>query len=339
VIPLRDVLLATCLVVGLLVSACGDPGPQGRQIVGQGWDTVLTIGSASIEDTVLIGPASVVVWNGLLAVLEDQPQRVRAFSLTGDDRWAFGSAGQGPGEMLQAFSLIESPNGNLGIADGRNRKLVEVDSAGQFMGERYYRHLPGASDNPTYFGDRLIWSQYMPDRPLFVTDNEGLEVIDSVAIPWPLPADQKYRPNLSTWNAGSADRWVAALWVGPYFAVGDGETVAVFPMVEPFHWSYAPTPQVQQDPMADSAYYGARDVALVEDEIYILGGGRPKRHAHDGEPSRMIDVYGVGGEYRRSYELPFASRSFDTDDGSVFYVLTDVDDIYPHVFGLRVKEN
>jgi hypothetical protein len=333
----RTIVTAASIVVGCAVSSCADSGRPARTIAGEGWDTILTIGSMSVDDTVLISPAAVVLWHGNLAILEDQPQRVRLFSASGADEWTFGSPGQGPGEMLQAYKLVVLANGNLGVADGRNRKLVEIDSSGRFVRERYYRDLPGASDSPTPFGNRFVWSQYMPGRPLFVTDREDFSVLDSLVIPWPEPVDQKYRPDLSTWTAGSADRWVAALWFGPYFAVGDDDGVSVFPMVEPFHWAYAPSAQVQQDPLADSAYVGARDVALVGDEVFILGGGRPRRRSHVEEPTRLIDVYSVAGEYKRTYELPFPSWAFDTADGRLFYLLTEKDGVYPLLFGLRVR--
>lgn len=337
VIAHRAVLTVTTLVVGSAMSGCDGPDASGRIIVNEGWDTILAIGSMSVDDTVLISPSAVVVWNGDLAILEAQPQRVRVFSATGEDRWTFGSRGQGPGEMLQAYKLMVLRDGNLGVPDGQNRKLVEIDAAGRFVGERYYRDLPGASGNPTRFGNRLIWSQYWPGRPSFITDSDEFAVVDSVEIPWPEPNDQKYRPNISTRTAGSAERWAAALWFGPYFAVGDDHGVSVFPMVETFHWAYAPTPEVQQDHLADSAYIGAWNVALVGDEVFILGGGRPRRAAHGEEPTRLIDVYGVTGDYRRSYELPFASWAFDTADGRTFYVLTEVEGLYPFLFGLRVK--
>ncbi|MGH7480598.1 MAG: hypothetical protein ACRELV_00455, partial [Longimicrobiales bacterium] len=88
---------------------------------------------------------------------------------------------------------------------------------------------------------------------------------------------------------------------------------------------------------ADSARYGAVSLSVVGDEIFMLFGGRPFRQEHPDEPTRMIDVYGMDGEYRRSYRLPFDTGHMVTDNGELFYVLTYDELGYPFILGLRPR--
>jgi 6-bladed beta-propeller protein len=331
--PLLVILLAA--VTGSV--SCGDEMPEGRRVVASMWDTTFVIGSTNVDDTVLIDPSRLALWDDQIAVLESQVQRVRVFDRSGKQLWLFGSQGQGPGEIGSAEEIFVSQEGHLRIWDGRNRKLLEVDHEGDLVGEQYFRDLWGLSTHPTPYGDRLIWTQLAEDRPAFITTVDGLEVVDSVSVPWPVPEDSKYRVSLMGFKAGSEDAWVVGLWIGPLFAVGSREGVGFYPFVQDFHFAYAPSRAVQSDQLADSAYFGTVDVGIVEDEVFFLSGGRPKRRSHPEEPTRFIDVYGLDGEYQRSYELPFHSWAMATDDQGTFYVLTNVDGVYPHLFGLRPK--
>ena len=60
---------------------------------------------------------------------------------------------------------------------------------------------------------------------------------------------------------------------------------------------------------------------------------RKPRRAHD-----LIDVYGLDGGYRRSYRLPVDTDAMATVDGRTFYVLTPVERMYPHLFGLTLED-
>ncbi len=57
-----------------------------------------------------------------------------------------------------------------------------------------------------------------------------------------------------------------------------------------------------------------------------------------GEPTVLIDVYGLDGGYRRSYRLPGDTKAMVTENGQTFYVLTETEDGLPTLLGLRLRE-
>ena len=63
----------------------------------------------------------------------------------------------------------------------------------------------------------------------------------------------------------------------------------------------------------DSGRYGAHQVAIAGERIFMLFGGRPKRPAHDAEAVTLIDVYSRAGHYLESYRLPFGANGMATD--------------------------
>lgn len=318
-------------------NGCSGEAPSERVIVATEWDTTLVVGSREVGDTVLISPQRVRAWDGQVVVLERLVREVRVFDLEGRKRWTFGRRGSGPWEIGSAEEIFVDSDGNLRIWDGGNRKVIRLSPDGRAIDEKYFRNLWGLSTLPIPYGDRFLWTQLATDRPAYITDTAELEVIDSVRIDWPVPEDLPRRPDLMGFSAGFGDGWVTGLWVGPFFAVGGPGGVEFHPYIKKFHFRYAPGRWSAADPSADSAYFGTWDVSVVGEEIFFLSGGRPKTRAHDGEPTRFIDIYGLDGKYRRSYELPFHSRAMSTDDGETFYVLTLVDEVYPHLFGLRPR--
>lgn len=329
--------------LGLLLLAvggsvgCGTEMPEGRRVVTSKWDTILVVGSKSVDDTVLIYPWRVRAWGDQVVVMEDQVQQVRVFNTVGRHLWTFGRVGQGPGEFLRVSEIHIDRDGHLQIWDDTNRKIIWVAADGTAIDELYFREPWGLSTSPTPYGNRLLWSQISAERPAFITDKEELEVVDSVRIDWPVPEDLPQRADLMGHSAGFEGGWVTGLWQGPLFAVGSADGVEFYPYIKQFHFAYSPGTYRASDPLADSAYYGARDVSVVGEEIFFLSGGRPRRRAHDEEPTLFIDVYGLDGEYRRSYLLPSDTWAMSTEDGETFYVLTLVDEGYPHLLGLRPK--
>lgn len=66
-------------------------------------------------------------------------------------------------------------------------------------------------------------------------------------------------------------------------------------------------------------------------------GGRPRRQEHPlGEPTILIDVYGLDGAYRRSYLLPSDTNWMVTEDARTFYVLTETADGLPTLLVLQL---
>ena len=63
-------------------------------------------------------------------------------------------------------------------------------------------------------------------------------------------------------------------------------------------------------------------------------GGRPNRFSRPGAlPTELIDVYGLDGRYRRSYQLPRDTPALVTD-GHIYYVLTRTLDGLPTILAL-----
>ncbi len=338
--PSRSVLLILAALLATPVTACA-PAPPGRQILVTQWDTLLILGTQTPTDTSLVRPATILVSGELLFVLEDLDQQVRAFDTeTGDRVWTFGRKGEGPGEMAFAYGLGIDPRGNLRIWDSRNRKLLEVDRSGRFLGEVYFRNLWGISGAPEVFGERLVWVQLAEGRPTFVSKLDGGEPVDSVRIQWPIPEHLPYRPNLFSRTAGSSNAWVMGLQLGPYFAVGTADGVHIHPFIEPPPFAYAANQRLSsRDPAADSARWGARDIGMTDTQILVLTGGRPPKLHYPEEPSRLIDVYGTDGVYQHSLLLPLDAHAFSTPDGETIFVLASPTTGLgvPQIFGLRPR--
>lgn len=328
------------MALALLWAACsgGDDVSatrSGRNVVASAWDTVLAIGSRVADDTTLIDPTKVRAWGDNVVVLEDLAHRVQVFDRAGQRRWTFGEEGQGPGEIASADGILISPSGHLGIWDGRNRKLLKVNAQGELVREQPFRGRWGLSSTPFTFGGRIVWTQLSPTSPTYISDSDGLNVIDSVSFRWPVPDDLPYPPNLAAQADGTSELWVQGLWMGPYFAVGRHDSASVHPYVHEIPYSAAA--YAQMGPTADSAYFGAWDVAVSEEEIFFLSGGRPRRYSHPGEPTNFVDVYDYSGLYLRSYELPFDAISLAVH-GETFLLVTSPMEQYPQVFGLKPRK-
>lgn len=319
---------------------CERPEQGPRSVTGTRWDTTLVIGSRDGNDTTLVDPVDLLLWDDLVVVLEDRTQTIRAFDRQpgGGARWVAGRVGEGPGEMKQAGLMMAGANGRLWVVDARNRKVLEFDRAGQFQREQYYRHLPGGVSRPSTLERSVVWPHLLQGRSAYVTTVDSLEVIDSLRVSWPVPDGFQGEPDLRAVSRGQGGIWVAALQLGPSFAVWDGVDVDLHRFLEDIPYAFRP-PDLRHRPLrADSARWAARDLAIVGDEVFFLFGGRPRRHAHPEAPTQWLDVYSLSGDYRRSYRLPVDAYAMDTDDGVTFYVLTLLEGAYPQLLGLRLRE-
>lgn len=333
---------AAAAAIAMAVACIACSGSTGRNqgerlILSAAWDTTLVLGSDRVDDTVLIDPWRLAAWDDRVAVLESKVNQVRVFSLSGTLLWAYGHTGQGPGEIGSAEEIFVLPDDDLGVWDGRNRKVLRLSKDGQFLGETYFRELWGVSTNPTPVGDHFLWNQLASDRPMMVSASTRASLADSVRVDWPVPSSLPYPPELAGFMDSDGSSWVVGLWVGPYFAVGHGDSVAVHRYAGHHTFAYAQGSWRRSDPLADSAYYGARDVVMAGGHVFFLSGGRPRRRAHDEEPTRYIDEYLLDGRYEGSYELPFDCWAIATLDGHTFFAATNVDGAYPHVYGLRPR--
>ena len=328
--------LAAVALLGLL--ACSSGEPAGRGVAATEWDTVLVIGTTDANDTTLISPVHLTVWGDRVVVVEDYAQVVRAFSVhpPGAQLWVAGSKGEGPGEMIQGHSAFVGENGRLWVADGAKRKVLEFDDSGTFVREQHRRHLPAGISRPSAIPGGILWPNFFSTRPYLITTADGLDVVDSVHVPWPVPEEGD--PNdldLRAQVRGYSGGWVAALMAAPFFAVMGSEGLAIHRYVVDIPYSFRPGILPFLPPGVDTARWASRDVAVAGDEIFLLFGGRPRRRWQSAEETRFVDVYGLDGAYRRSYHLPFHASRMDTADGRTFFFITRADGMYPQVIGLR----
>ncbi len=315
-----------------------DPDFPHRHFVSAAWDTVLLIGGTDPNDTTLLQPRHLKIWEDRIAVLDQRNQSVRAFSRGGEWLWSLEQRGGGPGELKNAFRITPAPSGNLWVLDSDNRKVVELSPNGEVLRDIPIHHFPAGPTSLASLGNRVIFQTNTPDKGVIAADTHSLRIIETHPLPWPEPLD--FRLNITTTLAastGEQNTWVTAFEFGPGFIVHRGDSATVHRYIDPISFALKSGPR-ERAIGADTARFGARAVSIVGDEIFMLFGGRPVRMSHmEGEPTVLIDVYGMEGEYRRSYRLPSSSWSMDTDDGETFYVLTYADETYPVLLGLRPR--
>lgn len=345
---LRTPVVATILGVLGLPSCAADDQPAvefgdrsasvERRFAGAGWDTLLQVGGRDPNDTTLLTPGGVRLWGDRLALLDGQNQNLRVLSKAGELLWTVGTRGGGPSEFGQVSSMAMGPGGSTWLLDSKNVKIMEFDTTGVFVRAIPLQHMPVPLGQFIVTADRILFPTQSPEHGVIEADLDSARILRSWPLPWPEPLD--WRLNLTMVYAASAsgDVWVLAFAYGPGFMVFRGDSVAVHRYVEPVPYALKSGPHVRAMG-ADSARFAARGGSIVDDEIFFLFGGRPRRQVHPlGEPTVLIDVYGLDGGYRRSYRLPGDTKAMVTEDGQTFYVLTETEDGLPTLLGLRLRE-
>ncbi|MBA4158444.1 MAG: hypothetical protein H0X65_13350 [Gemmatimonadetes bacterium] len=231
-----------------------------------------------------------------------------------------------------------SPTSNLSVLDVDNRKVVELSPGGEVVRDIPMHHLPVQPGVLTTLHDRIVFTSQDPEHAVMIAEPDSLRLLSTARSAWPEPLDISLNIRTAPTSSSSpGDTWVTAFEFGPGFIVHRGDSAAVHRYIDPIFFALKSGPR-ERAMGADTARFGARAVSIVGEEIFMLFGGRPIRMSHmEGEPTVLIDVYGLDGEYRRSYRLPSSSWSMDTDDGETFYVLTYADDTYPVLLGLRPR--
>lgn len=309
-----------------------------RRLAGAGWDTLLQVGGQDPNDTTLLAPGWIRLWGNRIALLDWPNQNLRVLSRSGELLWSVGTRGGGPSEFGQVSSIAVGPDGNMWLLDSRNVKIMQFDSAGAFVRAVPLQHMPVPLGEFVMTADRILFPTQSPEHGVIETDLDSARILRSWPFPWPEPLD--WRLNLAMVYAASAsgDVWALAFMYGPGFMVFRGDSVAIHRYIEPVPYVPKSGPHIRAMG-ADSARFAALSGSIVGDEIFFLFGGRPRRQVHPlGEPTVLIDVYGLDGGYRRSYRLPGDTKAMVTEDGQTFYVLTETEDGLPTLLGLRLRE-
>jgi DNA-binding beta-propeller fold protein YncE len=138
-------------------------------------------GSAmKLPSDVSVGP------QGRIYVVDSGNRRVLVFSSTGKYLFAFGSAGNGPGELDSPVGIVATKKGRVMVADRGSSKIQIYDRDGAFVKEisakvdgKKYTPIDVAVDNE----EKLIYvTVSSPMHQLFILDNSG-NVLSKVGKP------------------------------------------------------------------------------------------------------------------------------------------------------------
>ena len=303
-------------------------GGQGARIVENvTYDTLWTYGG-DVSDTLLSLPLDIVATNQGVYVLDVQAVQVFAFDTLGHFRWAWGTRGQGPGEVqnLRAMSRDIGSDGVV-LADGVNRRIVRLDDTGVVRDE------VSLGDTPT---GRAI-EDVVPlasSRYILSGSNEG------TAGPWPLVsqrgelemfADVPWTGFITSsflyWHGIAThwkdDKWVFVMRLGNGWFSFDGH----LPLGTYQNIEHAPFPEIvvsttRNGPTTRTRFgYIERPIGLVQaievvgDTMFVLPTGKTP-HA-----LRVLDRYHIPtGDYIASRELPGPTTLFSQYKQTLYVV-------------------
>jgi hypothetical protein len=211
--------------------------------------------------------------------------------------------------------------------------MLELDEGGTVVRDRSLRDLPGVPTRFGFLGDKLVVTTQVPDPYMMVLDTGSLALVRAVPWPWPEPLTAEY--NFHTELAGGADALVLAFKYGSGFMVLRGNDIELHHYIEYIPW-HRKMGMEQHAAGADSTRFGAVSVAVENERIYMLFGGRPFRAAHPFEPTTLIDVYGLDGSYIESYRLPSHFNQMSRVDGD-FLLTKESEDGFPQILRISPK--
>lgn len=308
-----------------------------RRFAATEWDTVLVVGSRSVEDTTLINSTFLRLWNDRLLVVDAGKLNIRVLDRSGRIRWIYDRQGRGPGEFRYTSAVSITPAGHAWLLDAGNQKIIEFQRDGSVLRDLDLRHFPVTASSFGFQGTRTVFTTQTPTTGIIVARGDSLDHAEVRAFPWPDSVDSGLNFRTSIAGSTSSETVVIAFYHGPGFIVLEGDSANTYHYVEEIPFARKGSPWIQRQAV-DSARYGAVSARIVGDEVFFLFGGRPRRYAHpDGEPTLLVDVYGLDGAYRRSYLLPTSAHDMDTNDGTVFYILTLAEGAFPQILGLRPR--
>jgi hypothetical protein len=285
-----------------------------------------------VEDTTLLSPIIIRATPDGLVTLDWSNGNIRGIDELGRIKRTVGSVGDGPGELRNPTDLAVATDGSIVVLE--KRKVMTLESQGALVFETSHLHLPSSPTGVAVMGDRLLLSTQSPIYGFLVVDRESLSVMNTFPYSWVDTPDNDHNLNTVLAVRDSTDTWVGAFTLGPGFFVHQDGNLNAHRYIDRVPFAYKSGP-IQREMGADSARWGARSVSIVGDEIFFLFGGRPHRSSHEPEATRLIDVYGLDGLYRRSYLLPFHADHMATRDGRTFHLLTLRDNLHPAIVVIR----
>ncbi len=302
------------------------------------------VGSGQADDTLLLMPYRVYLWDGRLAVLDIQGMRVSVFDTTGRLLWIRGREGAGPGEFKAPSAAASGRNGNLWVLDPGNARITQFESDGTISAELSTSHLPSVGSDFAVGEDHVVFFAPTPRNNVMRTSLPELTIQAVETLPWLDSLPRQPHVVFAAANDMGRDRWVAAHTFGPGFFLGSSgkrigarryiDEVGFEDMLPPVQLDAAGrVAQLPAVPKSVDVRYGAKQVAWVGDEIYMLFGGRPPRIGQAPEPTNLVDVYSASGDYRRTYRLPVDAWGMAADNRHLYVIQLEP---FPALLGYRV---
>ncbi len=340
---MRAVVSVMCSGLNLvLAGACAAQNPRERRIVSSSWDTLFQVGSVAADDTVLLEPFHLQLWNDRIIVIDLAP-KISVFAKSGGQLlWQYSRKGAGPGEFDAPYDAVVAPNGNVWVLDPAPARMLEFTPQGQVKATHSLQHLRVIPAGVIRTGDRTHFLA-VSGGVLSIIETAGLDfrVIAQRPFPWPDSIPVRRRRHLFALGADHEQKntRVVAFTYGPGFVVWLNERSSPYRYIDsiPFDPAIAMPPGPGGGPVLmrqDTVRWGAHQITIVNDEIFMLFGGRPQTVDQKSEPIQLVDVYSTDGRYRRSYRLPYPVSGLTTD-GTTFFALRS--DPYPMLQALRPK--
>lgn len=338
--------LLLALVVGV-ASGCGDRGavetgrPDGvpdRRLLSAAWDTLFRVGGVETDTTIFQATRIGADARGV-SLVDRYAGRVLRFDTAGRLRWAYGGRGGGPDEFRRPRDVAVDAEGRTWVLDALNARVTVLGPDGGPAFRIPLDGLEGAADGlAPLAGDRAVVYTLDREAPFVVVGPDG-EVGQRWTVPWdgfarlsPLASQMKLA------GRGGGGPWAAAFVFGDAFHLfgADGEPVArgwlpdrvPFPRVS-VSTSGSALGRRRRVTRVERPRYGAVSVAMADDRLYVLSGGR------GAAANRWIDSYALAdGGYAGSFLAPRPVNAI-AYGGGVFYVTYP--DPYPALAAWRPR--
>ncbi len=324
---------ALALEFGVIFACSDNRLPAERNFAALEWDTLFQVGTQAPDDTILLSPIRAELWQNQVVVIDLTPKLIGINRRDGRILWQYSRKGKGPGELVMPYSAQQAPNGNLWVLDPAQARIVEFDQDG----------TPVATHTLNDLGGLIMGFAVTGDRAHFITlSKNGFRVLEvsvpdfkltaNAPFPWPdsIPFARKRQRFVVAAAASAQNVWAAAYFLGPGFIVWKEGAPSGAKYIDPI--PFDPAQVVARQLVNDTSRWGAHQMNIVGQEVFILFGGRPHTREQAGAPIELVDVYSLSGRYLRSYRLPYPVDGLATD-GEVFYALTS--EPYPMLQAIR----
>jgi len=324
----RGVIIA-CGTAALLLSGCGGPEvnrstvelppARDRTIIDVEPEIVWERGGAA-EDTVLLQPVMVAADSMQVAIADWGDNRVRVFSrATGENLWAVGGRGEGPGEYGHLSSLMHGSDEGWTVWDQTLGRLTHLRANGRLgpvvnlggkeapidlcpLGEgRYAATLSSAGDAVGIVSESGEWDDLAP-------------------LPWEGFEETYTIQRQSRWAALGGSCVLSLKQSTGFAEYGPGGFRMSAYYVEPPQIPEA-TRRVQgasRSTRLEGYTFAAEDAAVRGSEFWVLAAGATS------DSGRLIDIYDLSsGDYLRTYRLPFAGSALASSGDLLFLIGED----------------